>query len=113
MKTTKTEWTARVFILTALVTIGSVPGSSGAAPNDPPEPGFAWKDGAEVYAKICALCHETKVGPAIRGRDLDPEYIKYTVRYGSNAMPAFRTAEIDDQFLEKVAEYVSKTAVGQ
>jgi len=32
------------------------------------------------------------------------------VRHGSRAMPAFRASEIDDQSLEKLAEYVSKAA---
>jgi mono/diheme cytochrome c family protein len=71
--------------------------------------GFAWKDGAEVYTKICALCHETRTGPAIRGRGHDPLYIQLIVRNGSRAMPAFRASEIDDQTLEKLAEYVSKS----
>jgi hypothetical protein len=32
------------------------------------------------------------------------------VRQGSEAMPAFRVSEIDDKTLEKLAEYVAKTA---
>ncbi len=35
--------------------------------------GFAWKDGAEIYTKICAYCHETHVGPQIRNRELPVE----------------------------------------
>jgi mono/diheme cytochrome c family protein len=81
-----------------------------AAPQETPEPGFVWKDGAEVYTKVCALCHDTKVGPVLRGRDLDPTYTQLIVRHGSRAMPAFRSSEIDDQILEKLAEYISKTA---
>jgi mono/diheme cytochrome c family protein len=90
-----------------------VTGIAWAAPQQAPEQGFAWKDGAEVYAKVCAFCHETKIGPVIRGRGLDPLYISYTVRHGNRAMPAFRSSEIDDQSLEKVAEYISKTAASQ
>jgi hypothetical protein len=30
------------------------------------------------------------------------------VRNGNRAMPAFRAAEIDDETLSKVAEYISK-----
>jgi len=95
-------------ILTALVVIGSVAGVVGATAKELPESGFTWKDGAEVYTKICALCHDTSVGPTIRGRSLDPTYIQLIVRHGSRAMPAFRASEIDDQSLEKLAEYVSK-----
>lgn len=92
--------------LAALVAVG-VP-AAWAAPQQPAEQGFVWKDGAEVYTKVCALCHDTNVGPVLRGRDLDPLYIKLMVRNGSRAMPAFRASEIDDQLLGKLAEYVSK-----
>ncbi len=78
------------------------------AGQDDAAPHFAWKDGAEIYAKVCALCHEATIGPILRGRDLDPLYIRLMVRNGSRAMPAFRASEIDDQSLEKLAEYVSK-----
>jgi mono/diheme cytochrome c family protein len=97
-------------ILTAAVAGGLVASMTWAAPKEKeaPVPGFAWTDGAEVYSKVCALCHDTNVGPTIRGRGLDPLYISLMVRHGSRAMPAFREAEIDDQALQKLAEYVSK-----
>lgn len=96
------------FVLATVVAVGLAAGVAGAAPKEAHQPGFAWKDGAEVYAKICALCHDTAVGPTIRGRGLDPTYIQLIVRHGNRAMPAFRASEIDDQSLEKLAEYVSK-----
>ena len=71
-------------------------------------PGFAWKDGAEIYAKICAYCHEAHVGPPIRNRELPSAYIRAIVRNGNRAMPAFRSAEIDDDSLDKLADFVSK-----
>ncbi|MEB2337478.1 MAG: cytochrome c [Nitrospirales bacterium] len=94
--------------LVVLVAAGMAARVAGAAPEEAPKPGFAWKNGAEVYAKICALCHETAVGPTLRGRGLDPTYIQFIVRHGNRAMPAFRASEIDDQSLEKLAEYLSK-----
>ena len=97
-------------LVSGLIVMASLMGVAGASQNDVPRPGFTWKDGAEVYTKICALCHETAVGPALRGRGLDPLYISMIVRNGSRAMPAFRAAEIDDQSLEKLAEYVSTSA---
>lgn len=96
------------FGLVVVVAAGIAAGVAAAASEEAPRPGFAWKDGAEVYAKICALCHETTVGPTIRGRGLDPTYIQLIVRHGNRAMPAFRASEIDDQSLEKLAEYISK-----
>ena len=99
--------------LAASVAGASMAGVGGAATQESPASGFVWKDGAEVYAKVCAFCHEAKVGPTIRGRGLDPNYIRFMVRHGNRAMPSFRAAEIDDESLSKVAEYASKAAVNQ
>lgn len=113
MNKTNMKQASAALTLTALVTIGVPTGAAWAASLQPAEQGFAWKDGAEVYTKVCALCHETKVGPALRGRDLDPTYIRLVVRHGNRAMPAFRASEIDDPSLEKLAEYISKTPAHQ
>jgi mono/diheme cytochrome c family protein len=107
-KATKQNAFSAALTLTAVVAVGMPAAAVWAAPQQPAEQGFAWKDGAEVYTKVCALCHDTKVGPILRGRELDPLYIQLMVRNGSRAMPAFRASEIDDQSLEKLAEYVSK-----
>lgn len=96
-------------LISGLIVTASLTSAMGAEQKEDPPAGFTWKDGAEVYTKVCGLCHDTKVGPALRGRDLDPLYIKLMVRNGSRAMPAFRASEIDDRSLEKLAEYVSKT----
>ncbi|MGC3976703.1 MAG: cytochrome c [Nitrospira sp.] len=105
MKAARMKLAVRV---SGLILAGSLMGAAGAGQSHVAQDGFAWKDGEEVYKKICALCHETKVGPAVRGRGLDPTYIQLIVRHGNRAMPAFRASEIDDQSLEKLAEYVSK-----
>lgn len=108
MKKTTTDNASATLILTALATVAVVAGAAWAGPQETTKQGFAWGDGAEVYAKICALCHETSVGPTLRGRSLNPMYIKLMVRRGSRAMPAFRASEIDDQSLEQLAEYLSR-----
>lgn len=79
-----------------------------SAQDEKSSPGFAWKDGAEIYAKICAYCHEAQVGPQIRNRDLPAAYIRAVVRNGNRAMPAFRPSEIDDESLVKLADFISK-----
>lgn len=66
-----------------------------------------WQSGQETYDKVCGYCHETNVGPVIRGRDLPEEYIRLMVRNGNRAMPSFRATEIDDQALAEVAQLVS------
>lgn len=108
MRKTTPFSTALALIPAAAVAIGILAGIAWAAPQETSERGFAWKDGAEVYAKVCAFCHEAQVGPTIRGRGFPPAYIRLIVRNGRGAMPAFRAAEIDDESLDKVAEYVSK-----
>ncbi len=81
--------------------------SAWSAQDEKSSPGFAWKDGAEIYAKICAYCHEAHVGPQIRNRDLPAAYIRAVVRNGNRAMPAFRPSEIDDESLVKLADFIS------
>lgn len=94
--------------LTTLLGVGIAAGIAWATPEEASSPGFAWKDGAEVYAKVCAYCHETGVGPVLRGRGLPPAVVNVFVRNGSRAMPPFRAAEIDDAALAKLGEYISK-----
>ena len=67
MQALKAVWTVPALILTAFVLLGNVVRIAGATSQETPESGFRWKDGAEVYAKVCAFCHEAKVGPTIRG----------------------------------------------
>ena len=71
--------------------------------------GGNWKDGADVYAKICAYCHDVGVGPAIKGRQLPAEYTRLIVRQGLGAMPAFRSSFLDDKALQALGEYLSKS----
>lgn len=80
-----------------------------SAPENEPNTVFAWKDGEEIYTKICAYCHEAQVGPQIRNRELPAAYIREIVRNGNRAMPAFRYAEIDDESLAKLSEFISQT----
>ncbi len=100
-------------IMVGAVTSGLVAGVTWAAPKEAPAPAFTWTDGGEIYAKVCALCHDTSTGPVILGRGHDPLYIRLIVRNGMRAMPAFRASEIDDASLEKLSEYVSKTAAAK
>lgn len=100
--------------ITPLITFGVmsmvfflVSGWVSAAQDGKPSPNHAWKDGAEIYAKICAYCHDVQVGPPIRNRKLPAAYIRTVVRNGNRAMPAFRPSEIDDESLAKLAEFIS------
>ncbi|HRN83117.1 c-type cytochrome [Nitrosomonas europaea] len=46
----------------------------------------------------------------MRNRELPAIYIRTIVRNGSRAMPAFRSSEIDDESLAKVADFISQKA---
>lgn len=67
----------------------------------------SWKTGEEVYAKICGHCHDTGVGPELRGRHLPAPFFVAVARQGLRAMPAFPASYIDDASLQKVAEYIA------
>lgn len=66
-----------------------------------------WKGGANVYEQVCGRCHETGIGPVIKGRQLPPPYIVAVARNGLRAMPAWPASFIDDHSLQQVADYIS------
>ena len=70
----------------------------------------AWRDGGEVYDKVCRYCHEANVGPVLKGRSLPAEYVQRVVRMGNRAMPSFRATEIDDATLADVARLINASA---
>lgn len=65
--------------------------------------------GQRYYEKICSKCHETEIGPVLKGRALSPETVVAFARIGVNAMPAFRVTDIDDATLSDLGVYISKT----
>lgn len=69
-----------------------------------------WGNGKNLYDKVCGHCHapEVGVGTVIAGRGLPVEYIRFIVRNGLNAMPAFPASYIDDESIAQVAEYLSE-----
>lgn len=72
-----------------------------------------WRDGGQVYEKICQHCHEAGVGPTIKGRQLPTQYIEHVVRFGNRAMPSFRPSEIDAAALSDLARLISDSAAAK
>lgn len=70
-----------------------------------------WHAPQEVYAKICAYCHETGVGPGLKGRFLPGVYIATVVRSGRNGMPAFRPSEISVGELDVLAKWLESSVL--
>ena len=91
----------RMVCLVAGVGLIAGAGSAGAA---------QWRDGAQVYEKVCGYCHDSGVGVVLQGRALPVEYIERVVRHGNRAMPAFRPSEIDDASLAEVAQLINVSA---
>ena len=81
--------------------------SCGAATDALAQAAGQWKDAQHVYAKVCSNCHETGVGPVIKGRGLESDYYQHVVRHGLRAMPAFRPTDVDDAALRQVAEMLA------
>ncbi|MFA5630686.1 MAG: cytochrome c [Porticoccaceae bacterium] len=76
-----------------------------------------WGSGKNLYEKVCGQCHDPQVGvgTAIAGRGLPEAYVKFIVRNGFNAMPAFPASFIDDESIAQVTEYLASlpAAAGQ
>ncbi|WP_207204467.1 c-type cytochrome [Nitrosomonas eutropha] len=68
-----------------------------------------WSGGENVYAKVCGYCHDTGIGPSIKGRQLPPEYITHVVRHGFRAMPAFPEPYISNEDLKSLGQYIQQT----
>lgn len=102
MKKTIIQKTIRPVLLGAALLLGAMPVMAEESP---------WKDGIQVYAKVCGHCHETGVGPVLKGRNLHPAYITAIARQGFRAMPAMRASFIDDDALQSVAEFINKSPV--
>jgi mono/diheme cytochrome c family protein len=80
--------------------------------------------GKAVFDKHCSHCHAPGIGhpgtmqlARTRGRDqavleerdnLAPDYVKYIVRNGLNAMPPFKPSNITREELEALADYLSQ-----
>jgi len=85
------------------------------AQNSPAEPknnaqvAGRWKDPDEVYEKICKQCHDTGIGPELKGKKYSAQLVFVMVRVGPGAMPAFRQTDIDDIILKKLGERLEKS----
>lgn len=65
--------------------------------------------GEEVFTKQCHQCHpkgEAGLGPAINNKPLPGWLIRFQVRHGFGAMPAFSEKEISDRELNDVVAYL-------
>lgn len=65
--------------------------------------------GRHVFAQHCHTCHpggEAGLGPALNNKPLPRALIKFQVRHGLGAMPAFKEDHLSDGELDELAAYV-------
>ena len=72
-----------------------------------------------AFEKFCFPCHraEIRTGPAAildmrskAGNPLHEEYIRSNIRFGFNAMPAFRPSEVNDKAMNEIVSYLKGLA---
>ena len=72
-----------------------------------------------VFGMYCLMCHKegVQIGPmgifdmlSKSGNPLHEQYIRSNVRFGYNAMPAFRLSEISPKELNDIVTYLKKVA---
>jgi (+)-pinoresinol hydroxylase len=88
-----------------------------------PSASAATHTGKPLYERWCAECHApgpghpgtqqldrtrgAKLAVLTERRDLSVEYLRYVVRNGQNAMPAYRQTEISDTELQQISQYLT------
>ena len=83
----------------------AAPAATGSATSPPASPDL--KKGEQFYGKVCGRCHETGIGPVLKGRGMPDGFFIAFARNGMNAMPAFRVTDVDDATLAAVAAYLA------
>lgn len=69
------------------------------------------KQGQNVFMRNCHQCHpggEAGLGPALNNKPLPRFMMRYQVRHGLGAMPAFSEQQIDDDELDHLLVYLKK-----
>lgn len=68
-----------------------------------------WRGPEHIWAASCGYCHDTNVGPQLKGRNLPAEAIAYFVRFGGSAMPAFHPSELNERELTVLSAWLAKS----
>jgi cytochrome c5 len=99
-------------LVTAALLFGMLVPGSGARAQEPPKMPY-------VFGMYCLMCHRegVQIGPvgifdmvSKSGNPLHEQYIRNYVRFGMNAMPAFRVSEITPRELNAIVFYLKDVA---
>jgi mono/diheme cytochrome c family protein len=69
------------------------------------------KQGQQAFMKHCHQCHpggEAGLGPAINNKPLPKFLMRFQVRHGFGAMPAFSEQEISEEDLDHLITYLKE-----
>lgn len=113
-------------VLASLALATLTPLAGWAAAPEPATSAPQPRPGKMLFDRWCAECHAPGHGhpgtqqlERIRGAklsllesrtDLEAAFIRYVVRNGQNAMPAYRPSEISEAGLEQIARYLGRPA---
>jgi mono/diheme cytochrome c family protein len=65
-----------------------------------------WRAPDHIWASSCTYCHDSGVGPHLRGAHPDPKLVVIVARSGLPGMPAFHPSEISDAELAALAAWL-------
>jgi 4-cresol dehydrogenase (hydroxylating) cytochrome subunit len=66
------------------------------------------RDPSHVYAATCQYCHDTGIGPPLKGAHFPADRIRLAVRHGPGSMPAFMPSDITEPELDALARMLSE-----
>jgi len=67
-----------------------------------------WRGPDHIWASSCSYCHDTGVGPRLRGARPDPKLVDLAVRNGLPGMPAFHPSEVSDKELAALGAWLQR-----
>lgn len=74
----------------------------------------SFASGQEAWNKVCARCHTVEgkadahsVGPDLSVNEYDADTLRYFIRNGHLAMPAFPGSTLDDVTIDELAAYLA------
>jgi mono/diheme cytochrome c family protein len=69
------------------------------------------RDPDHVYAVTCHYCHDTGIGPVLKGSHYPVDQIRTAVRHGHGSMPSFMPSEITEAELAALVHMLSDAAL--
>ena len=106
----KTTWKMLPFTFVALL-VGACVSARRSEPivGESRARGSEFAEGRRAFMQHCHACHPggaAGLGPALNNKPLPAGLIKFQVRHGLGAMPAFKAVHIESRELDAIAAYL-------